>query len=676
MSIEFEGAPEEISPELQRTLAEQNAEIEASVLRLVAARQAEFAMRGSDAHPSIDENTIGASKLAIQVCLNELLSREFPEQATEQNAIEFRAVPDHIDADICVDVPHLKRTERTPVPNEADASEKKRIKLENKARGAARMKWFRTEFLPSLAQEISSLPFVENVQVSGIFLNVTFEKVSLAKDVFKEIESMGGDFGNTDLLDGERVIVDFSSPNIVKTMHMGHLRSTLIGHVLCMLQESQGGLTYRVNHIGDWGTQFGNLVAAYDRWSDEVAEEFDPESKPILFLAELYRRGSAAVKSEKESDEKPFTDDGRAKFKLLEEGDLTMLAYWDKFKDLSVSREFQKVYKRLGVHFDVMMGESFYEDRMAEPMADLERMGLATREEGGALVVLDQNGKTYIVQKSDGGTVYITRDIAAARTRKELFGANHHMYVIGKEQKHHIGLLGKISAELGDVPAGGVEHVSFGMINDTDGKKISSRDGAGGLNDFIDDLVGVTEKALVERYKDHGVSLDPEEVRSNAEIIAKGNLYISNFTQSLDADMVFDPDVALNTEKSPAIYLQYTVLRVRTLLETMGVSKEEFTWKEGMTDAFSSTAHDLLLQLANFPQVLQHVTSRRSLHTLVRYLQDMAKKVNIMYGTESKVKFVDMPESEKMAYARLFSAVHQVMQRALALLHIEIPTRI
>ena len=233
------------------------------------------------------------------------------------------------------------------------------------------------------------------------YLNVSLDRVDLTNDSLSKAEEMGERYGNSDTMAGERILVDFSSPNTAKTMHPGHLRSTIIGQVVINLLKASGATTYGINHLGDWGTQFGQLVTGFKLWADDVSNEIDPNKDPTAYLAEIYKRIKSAMKNEPK-DNTPLADDGRRNFAKLEAGDPETIELWNRFRDMSLI-DFQRIYGRLGIEFDMILGESFFEDKMGEPVQDAINAGLTTVSDGALMVDLNsEHFDRFILRKSDG----------------------------------------------------------------------------------------------------------------------------------------------------------------------------------------------------------------------------------------------------------------------------------
>jgi arginyl-tRNA synthetase len=575
--------------------------------------------------------------------------------------IKLASAPSHVKGDVSIQLPSLLirkegEDKRTP------------------------MRRYMKEIIPKLAAELEAqLPFPVKLHRAGIYLNVEFDQPALENDILATVEAMGSDYGNSDSLGSERVVIDFSSPNIAKTMHVGHLRSTLIGQVLINLLEANGAITYGINHLGDWGTQFGQLVSAHRRWADEVRTTIDPEKDPVAFLAELYKRVKQAIKAEETAGESELANEGRANFSGLENGDPEIINLWKEFRRLSLI-EFERLYKRLGVEFDMYLGESFYQDDMGDPVREALEQGIATRDEEGTVLVdfsegADTGGRRNVglLQKKDGASLYLTRDLAAMRKRKDLFGANRALYVIGNEQQNHMSQLFEISRLLGDIEEGEGVHVNFGLML-KNGEKISSREGAGGLEGLLDELTQSALSGLEARY---GAEADPEELREAAQAIGVGALFYQNFTQGRQRDMEFDPESMLNLQNQSGPYLQYAVVRVKRLMEALAVDEEPAPFSTEFLSSMPKEFHAIFSLLGDFPGILATSAASFNPHTLADYLYKLASLSNKAYSLNSPdfPRYKNMPQAQQAAYRRIFSSVSLVLEKGLNLLNIQVPTR-
>ena len=642
-----------------------NTRLHEEVISLVARKEEEAQVATL---PAFQDYPLETRKHALAVAICDLM----PELELQPSDILFRPTPPHIGAHFSVGIPKLQKGKKGGA-------------------GGVALDHFRDVIIPGLMAELpGELPWPVSIEQSGIYLNITLDRASLMNDTFATIALLGSRYGDSDRLRGERVLLDFSSPNTAKTMHVGHLRSTIIGQVMINLLEASGAITYGINHLGDWGTQFGQLVTAYRLWADEVGNQFDLEKDPVGFLAELYRRVKAKIrdeeeqveeaeKAEKEKPPTPMIDDGRKNFAALEAGDPEVIALWKKFSELSLI-DFERVYKRLGIVFDMVLGESFYQDKMDGPVRQAEEMGLARESEGALTVTLDDAGAklgTFILRKTDEGSTYSTRDVAAVRYRRQVFHTTQILYVVGSEQKLHLAQVFELAHRLGDIERGVCEHINFGLIKQK-GKKIASREGADGLDALLDRLTEGARTVLKARQNagdEH--SIGDEEIDVIAEQIGQAALIYANFMQSRERDMEFNPEAMLDLHAQSGPYLQYTAVRMKSLLGVLGTAEDTTPLSAETIHSLPAEAHVVVEALMDFPRIVSEAAIRRAPHLLAAYLYDLSGILNNLYtgSQRSGLRMKDETGETKIAYQRLISSALIVMKRGLGLLNINVPEK-
>ena len=384
---------------------------------------------------------------------------------------------------------------------------------------------------------------LEKVEALGPYLNFFLDKSAFGKQVLEGVLQAGENYGNSNIGEGGNVVIDFSSPNIAKPFHVGHLFSTAIGNALYRMYNSQGYNSVGINHLGDWGTQFGKLISAYKRGVDEEALEKDA----IKELLRIY------VKFHDEADIDPsLEDEGRAYFKKLEDGDEEAVALWKKFRESSL-KEFQKVYDRLGVKFDSYNGEAFYNDKMDVVVQELKEKNLLTESNGAQVVNLDEyNMPPCIILKSDWATIYATRDLAAALYRKKKYNFVKSLYVVGGPQALHFKQVFKTLELAGNEWAKDCTHVSFGLVKFAD-RKLSTRKGE---VIFLDDLLKESVNKTLEIINEKNPNLENKE--EVAEKVGIGAMVFTYLKNSRDKDIVFDWNDMLSFEGETGPYVQYT----------------------------------------------------------------------------------------------------------------------
>lgn len=394
-------------------------------------------------------------------------------------------------------------------------------------------------------------PLIAKIDVVGPYLNFFLNKESVSSTVLKEVLDAGTTYGNQSIGLGQTIPIDLSSPNIAKPISMGHLRSTVIGNSIANIAEKLGFKPIRINHLGDWGTQFGKLIVAYKLWGNEESVK----AEPINELLRLY------VKFHAEAEEKPELDDeARAWFKRLEDGDEEAVALWKWFREESLT-EFNHIYKLLGIEFDSYNGEAFYNDKMDEVLDLLEEKHILTVDNGATIVDLEKyNLNPALIRKSDGATLYITRDLAAALYRHRTYNFAQSLYVVGNEQSNHFKQLKAVLKELGFDWADQMHHVPFGLITQG-GKKLSTRKGKIVLlEEVLNEAVNLANQQITEKNPDLA---DKDTTASQVGIGAVifhdlKNDRLNNF------DFVLEEVVRFEGETGP--YVQYTRARAMSIL--------------------------------------------------------------------------------------------------------------
>jgi len=450
----------------------------------------------------------------------------------------------------------------------------------------------------------------------------------------------------------ETVIVEYSSPNVAKPMHVGHLRSTIIGDALANLYEALGYKTIRWNYIGDWGTQFGKLIAAYKLWGKKK----EVEKNPIDEMLKLYVRFHEEVKSNPELDEM-----ARKEFKKLEEGNSENKKLWSWFREESL-KEFSRLYKNLGVKFDVSAGEAFYEKDLRPLIERLKSKGITKLSEGALIIPLQAYGLApALIEKSDGATLYITRDIANLKYRLNKYKPAKILYVVANEQAHHFNQLLAVAKILG-LGSADLEHVKFGMVLGPDGKKLSTREGKTViLDDLINEAVKLSYKAVATKNS----KLPKREKEKVAKVVGVGAIKYNDLSQNRVGDIIFDWDKMLSITGNSAPYLQYTYVRLKSILSKAKTKKQAaFQVKHLSNDADLA----LIMKLAQFPEVIGRSAETFLPSHLASYLYELAKEVNHYYETNPVLKSGTEIRNARLA---LIKAVAETLKNGLNLLGIQ-----
>mgnify|MGYP002580939972 CR=1 FL=1 len=508
-----------------------------------------------------------------------------------------------------------------------------------------------------LKEKINNTDFIEKIESVSGYLNFYIKEV-LIREVINSFDEEKEKFGSANIGQDKTVLIDYSSPNIAKPFHIGHLRSTVIGQSLYRIYKELGYNVVGINHLGDYGTQFGKLIEAYKLWHDE----YNIDEKPIDELTKMYIRINELCEENPEVLERC-----RNNFKLLEEKDEYCMNLWNRFKELSLE-EFKKTYDLLGTSFDSYKGEAFYSDKTNEVLEILEKNNKITNSEGAKVVDLEQDGinTPCIIQKSNGSSIYATRDLAAILYRARTYDFDKALYVTSYEQVLHFKQVFEVAKLLGldEKYTKGLEHVSFGMVLLPTGK-MSTREG----NVIrLDELL----KEAISRAKEIIEQKNPE--LENKEDVAKkvgiGAVIFNDLSASRIKDEVFDWDTILNFQGETGPYIQYTYVRTKSVLEKAEyLPKIEEVKTEMLTDECSQ---DILKLIYNFQDILVQVTEKNEPSILARYLIDLAKSYSSFYN-ENKIIVEDKEVQNARVY--LTYATSEVLKQGAKLLGIEMPEK-
>ena len=514
---------------------------------------------------------------------------------------------------------------------------------------------------PAIANEIKekieAVEEIEKIEVAGGYLNFFINKTILAKEVLEEI-SKAEQYGKSEIGKEKNIVIDYSAPNIAKPFHIGHLRSTVIGGALYNIYKYLGYNVTGVNHLGDYGTQFGKLIEGYKMWG----KEYDIEKDPINELTKIYIRINEACKNDEQ-----ILENCRNNFKKLEDGDSYCVEIWKKFRELSL-QEFQKVYDLLGSKFDSWNGESFYSDKMPEVIEILEKTGKLIESQGAKIIDLEDKGinTPCIIEKSNGSTTYATRDLAAILYRARTYDFDKALYVTSYEQVLHFKQVFEVAKLLGldEKYTKGLEHVSFGMVLLPEGKMSTSEGNIIKLEDLLNEAISRAQEIIEQK--------NPE--LENKEEVAKkvgiGAVIFNDMSASRIKDEVFDWNTILNFQGETGPYVQYTYVRTKSVLEKAGyLPKIEEVKVENLADEYSLA---ILKLIYNFEDVLIQVTDKNEPSILARYLIDLAKAYSSFYN-ENKIIVEDKDIQNARVY--LTYAVSEVLKQGANLLGIQMPEK-
>lgn len=509
---------------------------------------------------------------------------------------------------------------------------------------------------PAIAQklkdgtEFSRLDFISDVKIDGGYLNFYFNREKVVKDA---IETLNRTACRPHEKNGKTICIDYSSINIAKPFHIGHLLTTVIGGSLYRIYKYLGYNAVGINHLGDWGTQFGKMIAAYLRWGDDA----DIEKRGVRALLDLYVRFHA------EAEKDPALDDeGRAWFKKIEDGDAKALAIFGKFKEITL-KEVKKIYDRLGITFDSYAGESFYNDKMQPVIDDLRKKGLLTESEGAEVVRLDDYGMPpALILKSDGATLYATRDLAAAVYRKKTYDFYKCLYVVAYQQNLHFRQLFKVLELMGYDWAKDCVHVPFGMVSLEGQGALSTRKGN---VVFLDEVLDTAEKKALDVIEQKSPDLkNKEEI---ARQVGVGAVVFGALANSRIKDLAFSYDKALSFDGETAPYLQYTHARCCSVIEKAG----EVDAAPDYSVLTDDDSFALATRLVAFDQAVVTAGERYEPSVISGYLLDLAKLYNRFY-LSSRILGEPAPvQSARLALTRL---TRDVLKTGLGLLLISAPT--
>lgn len=498
---------------------------------------------------------------------------------------------------------------------------------------------------------------IEKIEVIGGYLNFYINTNALIQEVVNETASVK-EYGKSTYGKGKNVVIDYSAPNIAKPFHIGHLRSTVIGGTLYNIYKYLGYNVTGVNHLGDYGTQFGKLIEGYKLWGNE----YDIESSPIDELTKIYVRINEACKK----DEK-ILEECRNNFKKLENGDRYCVELWEKFKDLSL-KEFQKVYDLLGSKFDSWNGEAFYSDKMPEVIDILEKSGKLIESQGAKVIDLEDRGinTPCIILKSNGSTTYATRDLAAILYRARTYDFDKALYITSYEQVLHFKQIFEVAKLLGldEKYTNGLEHIPFGMVLLPTGK-MSTREGTSiKLIDLLNEAMERAKQIIEQKNP------DLENKEEIAKKVGIGAVIFNDLSNSRIKDEIFDWDSILNFQGETGPYIQYTYVRTKSVIEKAGgVPEAKDVDTLLLQDEYSVK---IIKHIYNFENILIQVTEKNEPSILSRYLIDLAKAYSNFYN-ENKI----IVDDKNIQNARVFLsyAVGNVLKIGMGLLGIEMPEK-
>lgn len=508
--------------------------------------------------------------------------------------------------------------------------------------------------VPEITKEASdviskSFDVIENINPTGPFINIVLNKALISKHIIKDVFEKKEEYGTSTIGCGQTVVLDYSSPNIAKSFSVGHLRSTMIGNSLKLILNRCGYKTVSINYLGDWGTQFGKMIVAIEKWGnlDEIKKD------PINQLGKLYVK----INNE-EKDHPELAEESREAFRKIELGDKKYVDMWKWIREESL-KESEQIYKLLNVSFDSYNGEAFYNDKMDTVVKELEDKGLLIEDQGAKIVELGDSIPPALIKRSDGGTLYITRDLAAVFWRKKEYNFDKALYVVGGEQKLHFTQLKGVLAKMGHEDlADSITHVNFGLVL-KDGKKMSTRKGnVVKLYDILEQAIEASYKQIEEKNPDLE---NKDEIARKVGVAAVVFNDLKNF-RGLDYE--FDINQMVRFDGLTGPYLQYTSVRINSILET-----NNFDVNNMDTSLFIKSHYfELVRQIASFKQTIEKAANEYSPNIIAKYLLAIAQSFNKFYALE-KINVSD--EKVRNTNFALAYAVRTIINEGLALLGIE-----
>ncbi len=498
-----------------------------------------------------------------------------------------------------------------------------------------------------ISQELASklnknkLEEISNIESKGHYLNFFINKKILTERVLNE--AIKRDYGKSKEGIGKKIVIDLSSPNIAKPFGIGHLRSTIIGNSISNIANYLGYKTIKINYLGDWGTQFGKLIVGFNHWGGEKKLE----ENPINHLLEIYVK----------ANDKKYEQEARDEFRKLEEGDKKNLTLWKKFRDLSL-KEFEEIYNFLDVKFDVISGESLYNNKMDKTILLLEKKKLLMDSEGAKIVDLEsENLGIALIQKNDGASLYATRDLTAAIDRYNIYKFDKMIYEVGQEQRLHFKQIFKILELLGYKFSKNCVHVSHGLYLGEDGKRFSTRKGK---TVMMKEIIKDTYEIAREKLKERGDVLSEFDLDYRANTIALAAIVYGDLKNYRENNMIFDLDKFLEFEGNTGPYLLYSYARASSILRKVEIKKTELEIPKLSKEEIS-----LILKLEKFPEVVKNAYNQLAPNLIANYSFELAQIFNEFYHSNPV-----LGSKEESFRLELIKAFRNVLKSSLNLLGI------
>ena len=507
-----------------------------------------------------------------------------------------------------------------------------------------------------IAEAIAENDIFEKVEQVNAYVNMFISKEEFVEEVVEEVMEKGDEYGRSNVGEGKPVIVEFSSPNIAKPFHIGHIRSTVIGNSINLLWDAMGYKVTRINHLGDYGTQFGKMIVAYRHWGNEE----DVRREPIKTLLHYY------TKFHEEAENDPSLDDeARDTFAKLEQGGKEETELWQWFRDESL-KEFTRVYDMLGIEYDSYAGESFYSDKMPAVVQELKDKNLLVESNGAEIVDLEPYGLTPApILKSDGSTLYITRDLACAKYRKATYDFYKNIYVVASQQNLHFQQLKKILELMGYEWSKDIVHVPFGLVSLEEGT-MSTRHGR---VVFLEDVLNRAIDETREIIREKGVATD--NIEETAKQVGVGAVVFNELSNNRIKDYVFSWKQVLDFNGETGPYVQYTYARCASILRNAGEDAADLS---GFDPSYitGEAAYTLAKEIYALTDVIIEAGEKYEPSILTRHIVDMAQAFNKFYHDEH---ILTDDKEERKAKLALVIAAKTAIRNGLKLLGMEAPER-
>ena len=506
-----------------------------------------------------------------------------------------------------------------------------------------------------LAEKIEKPEFVGEIKNLGGYVNFFLNKNVWVSDVIGSCIAEGEEFGKTGFGQNRTTIIEYSSPNIAKPFHIGHIRTTVIGHSLHRLYKFMGFNTVAINHLGDYGTQFGKLIVAYKAWGDRSVIEKDPINELLKLYIEFH---------DKAEENPEMEDQAREWFKKLEDKDPEATELWQWIRDVSL-KEFNKVYEMLGIEYDSFAGESFYSDKMPSVIKQLEEKGILQDSQGAKIVDLEEHGMPpALIMKKDGYTLYITRDIAAALYRKETYDFYKNIYVVGTPQELHFRQWKKIVELMGNEWAKDCIHVQFGTVSLEEGTLSTRKGRVVFLEDVLNRAIEKTKEIIKQKNP------DLENIDNVAKQVGVGAIVFQELSNSRIKDYQFSWERTLSFEGETGPYVQYTHARCCSILKKSG-----FEVTGDIDYSLLSSNEDvveIVRVLDSFESVLLRAQGKNEPHHVARFALDLSQAFNKFYHDNH---ILNSEEDYKRAYVAVVSATKNALKNAMWILGMEAPEK-